>query len=151
MSMVLYLFILLTQRENVGSVKLRSGKLFCPFVCIIVYNSFHTATNLVCFKHSGIFVLVNLYIAGMYCGLLQFYKKESTIFSECRTIECNISCNGTRQCRHQPKPRRHAHFIHLFYLYVYPPDLQKCDGGANTQGLQLPRPNSADAKILLFG
>ena len=30
--------------------------------------------------------------------------------------------------------------FYLFHLYFYPPDLQKSDGGANTQGKQLPRP-----------
>ena len=29
-------------------------------------------------------------------------------------------------------------FIYLFYLYIYPPDLQESDGGANTSGRQLP-------------
>ena len=36
-----------------------------------------------------------------------------------------------------------------FYLYIYPPDSQKSDGDANTEGKQLPRPASGDAKILL--
>ena len=34
----------------------------------------------------------------------------------------------------------------LFYLYIYPPDSQESDGGANT----LPRPASGDTKILLY-
>ena len=36
-----------------------------------------------------------------------------------------------------------------FYLYIYPPDSQESDGGACLQWLQLPRPASGDAKILL--
>ena len=35
--------------------------------------------------------------------------------------------------------------IYLFYLYIYPPDSQESDGGANTYG----RPASEDTKILL--
>ena len=38
----------------------------------------------------------------------------------------------------------------FFYLYIYPPDLQESNGGANTQNRQLPRPASEDVKILLF-
>ena len=37
----------------------------------------------------------------------------------------------------------------LFYLYIYPPDSQESDRGANTYGRQLPRPASGDTKILL--
>ena len=40
--------------------------------------------------------------------------------------------------------------FYLFYLYIYPPDLQESNGGANTLGRQLPQPASGDAKILLF-
>ena len=39
--------------------------------------------------------------------------------------------------------------LFYFHLYIYPPDLQESDGGANTYGRQLPRPASGDAKILL--
>ena len=39
-------------------------------------------------------------------------------------------------------------FIYSFYLYVYPPDSQESDGGANTLGKQLPQPAFGDAKIL---
>ena len=38
---------------------------------------------------------------------------------------------------------------YLFYLYIYPPDLQKSNGGTNRYGRQLPRSASGDAKILL--
>ena len=38
----------------------------------------------------------------------------------------------------------------LFHLYIYPPDSQEIEGGANTEDRQLPRPASGDAKILLF-
>ena len=37
----------------------------------------------------------------------------------------------------------------LFYLYIYPPDSQESERAANTQGKQLSRPASGDAKILL--
>ena len=37
----------------------------------------------------------------------------------------------------------------LFYLYIYLPDSQESDGGANTLGRQLPRPASGGAMILL--
>ena len=40
-------------------------------------------------------------------------------------------------------------FFFYFYLYIYPPDSQESDGGANTEGRQLPRPASGDTKILL--
>ena len=40
-------------------------------------------------------------------------------------------------------------FLFLIYLYIYPPDSQVSDGGANTWGRQLPRPASGDTKILL--
>ena len=40
-------------------------------------------------------------------------------------------------------------YFFYFNLYIYPPDSQESDGGANTQGGQLPRPASGDAKILL--
>ena len=44
-----------------------------------------------------------------------------------------------------------ADIINIFfiYLYFYPPDSQESDGGANTQGTQLPRPASGGTKILL--
>ena len=41
-------------------------------------------------------------------------------------------------------------FIYLFYFYIYPLDSNESDGGANIKGKQLPRPNSADVKILVF-
>ena len=34
-------------------------------------------------------------------------------------------------------------------LYIYPPDSQESDGGANAWGKQLLRPTSGDCKILL--
>ena len=37
----------------------------------------------------------------------------------------------------------------LFYLYIYPPDSQESDRGANTWGRQLPRPASGDIAIRL--
>ena len=37
----------------------------------------------------------------------------------------------------------------LFYFYIYPPDSQERDESANTQGKQLLRPASGDAKIFL--
>ena len=40
-------------------------------------------------------------------------------------------------------------FLFFSHLYNYPPDSQKTDKGANTQGKQLPRPVFGDAKILL--
>ena len=39
-------------------------------------------------------------------------------------------------------------YLFLFYLYIYPPDLQESDGGVNTEGKQLPQPALGDAKIL---
>ena len=41
--------------------------------------------------------------------------------------------------------------LFLYYLYIYPPDLQESDGGANILSKQLPQPASGDAKILLSG
>ena len=42
------------------------------------------------------------------------------------------------------------YILFLFiYLYIYPPDSQESDGGANIKRRQLPRPASADTKILL--
>ena len=38
----------------------------------------------------------------------------------------------------------------LFCLHSYLPDPQESDAGANTEGKQLPRPTSGDAKILQF-
>ena len=40
-------------------------------------------------------------------------------------------------------------YLFLFYLYIYPPDSQESDGGANTKGKQLSRPASGDTKIFL--
>ena len=37
----------------------------------------------------------------------------------------------------------------FFYLSIYPPDSHESDGGANTEGKQLPWPASGDAKMLL--
>ena len=45
--------------------------------------------------------------------------------------------------------RQKKFYLFLFYLYIYPPDSQESDGGANTFGRQLPRPASGNAKILL--
>ena len=39
--------------------------------------------------------------------------------------------------------------FYLFYLYIYSPDSQESDGGANTYDNQLPQPASRDTKILL--
>ena len=45
--------------------------------------------------------------------------------------------------------RRPDIFFIFFYPYIYPPDSQESDRGANTKGKQLPRSASGDAKILL--
>ena len=59
-------------------------------------------------------------------------------------VECMAAVNGPPRCEDI------YHFIYLFYLYFYPPDSQESDRGANTQGSELPRPASGNAKILLF-
>ena len=44
---------------------------------------------------------------------------------------------------------RSPNIFYFFNTYIYPPDSQESDPGANTKGKQLPRPASENAKILL--